>query len=307
MSSRDEKLIDTLAQKISESFKLKSLGCVNQFIGINVERSVDGVYKINQSTYIKKIAETFGLQDAKGSTFPMDPGYFSLDDDEFLESNSDFRKVIGMLLYVATNTRPDISATVGILSQRLSKPRKLDLTESFRVIKYLLKTIDISLILDAKSQTPLRAYTDANWGENRTDRKSTTGYICQVFSSTISWSSRRQSVVATSTTESEFYALAETVKEIKWLKSLLNDFDIFIEQPIPIHIDSQSCMKMVENEKFSNRTKHIDVRYHFVKDELEKQTISLTYEPSETNIADMLTKPLRSTKISQLREIANIN
>jgi hypothetical protein len=101
--------------------------------------------------------------------------------------------------------------------------------------------------------------------------------------------------------------LAETLKEIKWLKSLLTDFNIHAGSLIPIHIDSQSCMKMVENEKFSNRTKHIDVRYHYVRDELEKRTISLKYEPTETNIADMLTKPLKGVKIKQLRELANLN
>lgn len=212
-----------------------------------------------------------------------------------------------MLLYISTNTRPDISAAVGILAQKLSQPRPLDLTESFRVIKYLLKTKDQSLVLGSQNSTaPLIAFTDANWAENRTDRKSTSGFLCKAFNSSISWSSKRQDIVAISTTESEFYALAETVREIKWLKALLFDFGIQICDSIPIHIDSQSCMKMIENEKFSNRTKHIDVRYHFAKEEISKGLIKLIYEPTETNIADMLTKPLAGTKIKFLRELANV-
>jgi hypothetical protein len=212
-----------------------------------------------------------------------------------------------MLLYVSTNTRPDISAAVGILAQKVSKPRKLDLNECFRIIKYLMKTQDQSILLgNTKLSTPLMAYTDANWAEDRLTRKSTSGFICQVFNSTVSWSSKRQDVIATSTTESEFYALAETVKELKWLKALLKDFDIYIQDPIPLHIDSQSCMKMIENEKFSNRTKHIDVRYHFAKDEILNGNVCLVYEPSESNVADMLTKPLAGTKIKFLRELADI-
>jgi hypothetical protein len=300
-------VIEKLASQIFKTFELKCLGEVKQFIGISVERQSDGIFSINQSQYITKIAETFQLQDAKRSLSPLDTGYFKLNDENLLESNNEYRKVIGMLLYISTNTRPDISAAVGILAQRLSKPRKLDLTESFRVIKYLLKTQNHSLVLgNHNSSESLIAYTDANWAENRVDRKSTSGFICKVFDSTVSWSSKRQDMIAISTTESEYYALAETVREIKWLKALLTDFNINVRSSIPLHIDSQSCMKMVENEKFSNRTKHIDVRYHFVKEEIINETIKLIYEPTATNIADMLTKPLAGTKIKCLRELANV-
>jgi hypothetical protein len=307
MASEDEDIIDKLSSKISKVFELKNLGEAKQFIGINIERLKNGTFAINQSPYIQKIAETFQLQDTKGSLYPLDPGYFKLNDDELLESNNEYRKIIGMLLYVSTNTRPDVAAAVGILAQKVSKPRKLDLNECFRIIKYLMKTQNQSILL-GKTQlsNPLMAYTDANWAEDRNTRKSTSGFICQVFDSTVSWSSKRQDVIATSTTESEFYALAEAVKELKWLKALLKDFDIHIKDPIPLHIDSQSCMKMIENEKFSNRTKHIDVRYHFAKDEILNGNVCLVYEPSESNIADMLTKPLAGTKIKFLREMANI-
>ena len=300
-------VITNLANEISKTFELKCLGEVKQFIGITVERQRSGIFKINQSNYIKTIAETFQLQDAKGSLYPLDPGYFKLNDENLLNCNNEYRKVVGMLLYVATNTRPDIAAAIGILSQRLTKPRKLDLNECFRVIKYLLKTHSHSLILGSKNQTePLIGYTDANWAENRVDRKSTSGFLCKVFNGTVSWSSKRQNVISISTTESEFYALAETVREIKWIKSLLKDFNINITSSIPIHIDSQSCIKMIENEKFSNQTKHIDVRYHFAREEIINGSIKLVYEPTNSNIADMLTKPLAGTKIKNLRELANI-
>ena len=308
MASKDKNVIESLANEISKTFQLKYLGEVKQFIGINVERQRTGIFQINQSNYINKIAETFQLESSKGSLYPLDPGYFKLNDDDFLDSNNKYRKVIGMLLYVSTNTRPDISAAIGILAQKVSKPRKLDLTESFRVIKYLLKTQHHSLVLgDQTSQIPLVGYTDANWAENRLDRKSTGGFLCKVFNSTVCWTSKRQDVVAISTTESEYYALAETVREIKWLKALLEDFNIYVRDSIPIYIDSQSCMKMIENEKFSNRTKHIDVRFHFAKEEIMNGNIKLVYEPTASNIADMLTKPLAGVKIKYLRELANIN
>lgn len=307
IASKDTKFINEIASRISNSFELKSLGEVQQFVGINVKRDINGTYIINQSNYIQKIAETFRLEDAKLSPYPMDLGYFKIESDLLPNTNTQYRKIIGMLLYVSTNTRPDISAAIGILSQRLSKPRKIDLNESYRVVKYLLKTSNHSLVLgDKNSEVLLTAFSDANWGENREDRKSSSGFLCQVFGGTVSWLSKRQRVVATSTTESEYYALAETVKEIKWLKGLLSDFDLHSNIPIKISTDSQPCMKMITNEKFSNETKHIDVRYHFTKEEVLNGTIQLVYIPSELNLADMLTKPLSGTKIRALREMANL-
>lgn len=107
---------------------------------INVLKRDDGIFEINQHHYISKIMDTLELNDSKGSKYPLDPGYFKLDDNQFLETNTQYRKIIGMLLYVSTNTRPDISASVNILAQKVSKPRRLDLNESLRIVKYLIHT-----------------------------------------------------------------------------------------------------------------------------------------------------------------------
>jgi hypothetical protein len=115
---------------------------------------------------------------------------------------------------------------------------------------------------------------------------------------------KKQDVVAISTTESENYALAETIKEVNWLRELLTDFNILVQLPISVFMDSQSCIKMVTNEKFSNRTKHIAVRFQFAKDHVHRGDVELSYVPTEDNIADMMTKPLAGTKIKYLRELA---
>lgn len=156
------------------------------------------------------------------------------------------------------------------------------------------------------SQCVLKSFSDANWAENTVDRKSNSGMISFVYGATVSWSSRKQSVVATSSTEAEFYALAELAKEIQWTIQLLKDFNCIINEPVLIETDSQSCIKMVTNEKFFNRTKHIDVRYHFVKDMVDKRIIELKYCPTENNVADIFTKPLAGTRIKFLRELCNV-
>ena len=307
ISSKHKDTIENIASQINTSFELKCLGDVKQFLGINVNRTSDGSFTINQSHYISKIAETFQLEDSKGSLFPLDTGYFKLSDERLLPSNNDYRKIIGMLLYISTNSRPDISASVNILAQKVSQPRQLDYNESLRIVKYLLKTKELSLQLSSHaSSIPLKAFSDANWAEDRTDRKSTSGFLCQIYGGSVAWSSKKQDVVSISTTEAEYYALAETVREITWLRELLSDFDINFDGPVTLEVDSQSCIKMIDNEKFSNRTKHIDVRYHFAKESIQKNQITLQYVPTDINIADMLTKPLAGTKIKALRELANL-
>jgi Reverse transcriptase (RNA-dependent DNA polymerase) len=159
LAAKDINTIESLTSQISKSFGLKSLGKAKQFLGININRRNDGFFEINQTHYINKIATTLQLEDSKGSSYPIDPGYFKLSGEE-LENNTEYRQIIGMLLYISTNSRPDISASVAILAQKVSKPREIDLQESLRIVKYLLKTKEHSLVFgNSKSQAPLQAMT----------------------------------------------------------------------------------------------------------------------------------------------------
>lgn len=300
-------LIETITASLNESFELKCLGEVKHYLGIQITSDQEKNFSICQSQYITKIAAEFQLEDSKGSKYPLDPGYHKLDDNNLLENNTEYRKIIGMLLYVSTNTRPDISASVGILAQRVLKPRQVDMTEAKRVIKYLLHTKDIKLhMFDPNHSTTLTAFADSDWAEDRTTRRSISGVICKVFGGPVSWSSRKQGVVSTSTTEAEFYALSETIHEIKWLQYILNDFHVSANNPITVNSDNQSTIKLIENEKFSSRTKHIDVRLHAVRECVYEGKIAINYCPTEDNVADLLTKPLAGTRIQHLRKLAQL-
>lgn len=305
LASNSINVIKHIITQLNTKFELKCLGDIQNYLGIQVSRDEFGAFEISQTNYIMKIAQEFHLEDSKGSKYPLDPGYHKLEDQKLLDTNNDYRKLIGMLLYISTNSRPDISASVGILAQRVSKPRNLDLKEAFRIVKYLLSTKEHKLkLFNKNNEIPLIAYSDSDWAEDRLTRKSISGYICQIFGGSVSWGSKKQDVVSISTTESEFYALAETTKEVTWLKGILNDFGVRVDNPICINSDNQSTIKMIVNAKFSSRTKHIDVRLHFVREMSYLNKIILEYCPSEDNIADMLRKPLAGTKIKGLREAA---
>jgi transposase InsO family protein len=301
-------VINTKTRALNESFELKNLGKIQTYLGIEVSRDQNNNFAIHQAKYIEKVASEFDLQDAKGSKYPLDPGYHSLTDTDTLPTNEEYRKLIGMLLYISTNTRPDISAAVGILSQRVTKPRQLDYTEARRIVKYLMATKHEKLYMfDRSNDCPLAAYSDSDWAEDRVTRKSISGVICSVFGGSVSWSSRKQNIVSTSTTESEFYAISEAVKEVQWLRNILSDFDVHAAGPITIHADNQSTIKLIENPKFSSRTKHIDVRLHYVRECVVDGKIQLIFCPSEENVADLLTKPLAGVKMKFLRNLAGLH
>jgi len=307
--SNDLTLISKLQNHLTERFELKDLGNAKHFLGIDINKDDDGNYHLSQSQYIDKIVAEAGLMDGKYSKYPLMTGYFKHIDNEVLKSNNEYRKLIGMLLYVSNNTRPDIAASVAILSKKVSCPTKTDLNEAKRVIRYLNGTKMLKLKLsDKNNQDSLHIYTDASWAEDPSDRKSTSGYCCKLNGGTISWCSRKQDIVALSSTESEYIALTEGCKELQWTRMISKAFkEINIPDRITVYTDSQSSIKLITNQKFSNRSKHIDTKYHYVKQLVDNGDIELKYCQTDVNVADMMTKPLGSQKIEQLRRMAGVN
>lgn len=302
VAGNDQKLIEELMGLVGSKFEIKNLGGVKHYLGIDIERDSEGRFMISQPSYIAKIVQEAGLDDAKKSKFPLDTGYVK-QEGKLLESNEEYRKLIGMLLYLTTHSRPDIAASVSILSKKVETPRDNDLNEVKRVIRYLIGTQDLKLVLnEPDGEEVLHAYSDANWAEDRNDRKSNSGYFCSINGGAISWCSRKQDIVALSSAESEYVALTETCKEVTWLKELSKGFDITMMEPITIYTDSQSCISMIKNQKFSNRSKHIDTRYHYIRDQVGSGYISLKYCPTAENTADLFTKPLGGIKTETLRK-----
>lgn len=300
--SKSKQAIEKAEQILSKKFKIQNLGAIKCYLGLEVTRDKGGNYMVNQSKYINQVVEQFGLKDAKESKFPLSVGYGKQNSENvFLTDNSDYRKLVGCLLYIAINTRLDIAASVSILAQKVCQPTQNDWVELKRVLKYLKGTINFNLRLSAtKFDDLLYAYTDANWAEDRLDRKSNTGYVIFVCGGAVSWCSKKQTCVALSSTEAEFIALSEGSMEVIWIRRLLEELGENLEQPTVVYEDNQSCLKLIENEKFSNRSKHIDTRKFFVKSHVNEKTVQCVYCPTEQMLADMMTKPLPASRIQRL-------
>jgi transposase InsO family protein len=295
------KILKEFMNRVGQQVEVKDLGEVQNYLGINMQRNEEGFFEISQTDYIQKMLEVTEMTDAKVSRIPMTAGYHKLEGIP-LESNDSYRKLIGMLLYLSINSRPDIAAAVSILCQKVSAPTDVDLTEAKRILRYLKGTMDWKLTL-GKKQAPdqLIAFTDSDWAEDRVDRKSNTGYLCCLSGALLAWKSKKQTIVATSSAEAEYIALSTAAKELLWIKRVAKSFGMNQQNPIKVFSDSTSAIAMVVNPKSSSKSKHIDTKFHHVKDLVAKKIISLEYVPTQQNVADILTKPLGKSKVKQFR------
>jgi hypothetical protein len=298
-----DSFFDTFEKQMSEVLVMKDLGKLQYYLGLQFERDDDGIFLLHQKNYIERKLREFNLYDSRPSNVPVDPGYQKREEVHQIMRNKEvYRRAIGSLLYLATNSRPDISVSTSILARQVSNPSEADWTEVKRIFRYLSHTKDKKLKLGNISQQDnkqLMSYADADWGGDATERKSNSGYIFKYLGAPIAWTSRKQTLVALSTTEAEYIALSEAAQEAVCLRRLLTDFNEQITGPTVIFEDNQSCIKLLQNERSSHRTKHIATKYHFVRDLFKSGEIEVKYCPSETMTADMLTKPLGAEKLRQ--------
>ena len=212
-----------------------------------------------------------------------------------------FQKAIGSLMYLMLGTRPDIAFPVSCLSRHMANPIQSHTSAVKRVFRYLNGSQDLELVFQGELQ-PLQGYTDSSFADDRTTRRSTSGYFFHVGSGAISWSSKRQPTVALSSCEAEYTAETQAAKEAIWLRRLLQEMLQQVNQnPTTIFADNQGAIALAKNPQFHARTKHIDTHVHFVREKQAEGVISLEYIPTERQLADGLTKPLPREPFQRFR------
>ncbi|GBN12713.1 Retrovirus-related Pol polyprotein from transposon TNT 1-94 [Araneus ventricosus] len=277
IAGKDED-IRKIIKELEEEYELKNLGEVNYYLGINIERTKEGNFALNRKNKIEEIVEKFNLKEAKPTNIPMDPNYLKQEgEDDLLPNNTQYRKAVGALLYIATVSRPDIAVAVNILSRRNEKPRERDWNAVKRIIRYLKTTAELKLIINVDKEPILTAFCDADWANDKSDRKSTSGSVFKLGNCTIQWMSKRQNCVALSSTEAEYVSAANTAQVVVWLINLTKDLDLPQSLPVTIYEDNQSCIKLSQSDKHHSRTKHIDVKFHHIRHLRETGMIELEY------------------------------
>jgi hypothetical protein len=243
------------------------------------------------------LVNKYNLKECKPKKTPLNVGVkLTQDNGHPLDKTVyGYSELVGSLLYLAVCTRPDIAQAVGALTRFMSKPSTEHWTAAKGVLRYIAGTLDFGITYSGVGSSPLVGFCDADYAGDLDTRRSTTGYMFTFNGGAVSWSSRLQATVAVSTTEAEYMAAAHATKEGLWLRKLLLDFNV--KQPtLEIFCDNQATIKLVKHPVASQRSKHIDVIYHFVRERVQRKEIVFTYIDTANNVADILTKPLPEGK-----------
>jgi len=300
-SGMDE--IKHLKGLLSTEFDMKDLGPAKQILGMRIDRDRSArTLKLSQSKYIERVLERFNMKDAKAVSTPL-ASHFRLskdlapksEEERMLMEGVPYASAVGSLMYAMVSTRPDIAHAVGVVSRFMSNPGKQHWEAVKWILRYLKGTSDLSLCFGGR-EISLHGYVDSDMAGDIDGRRSTTGYVFTLGSAAVSWISRLQKTVALSTTEAEYVAITEASKEMIWLQSFMKELGKGQENG-KLHSDSMSVIHLAKNAAFHSRTKHIQLRYHFIRSLLEDGALTLEKIHTSENPADMFTKCVNLEKL----------
>jgi transposase InsO family protein len=298
-------LINTFKKRLQTAFEMEDLGEAKFALGIEITRDrASRTLTISQRAYINSLIERFGQADSNAQATPVEPNTLlqKADASHTAQPNEIklYQSAVGALQYAASGTRPDISFAVSALSKYSSNPDSSHFAALKRLFRYLRGTSHYSITYkgmgDKSSQPQLLGYSDSDWANDRDDRRSVTGYAFLLSGGAISWSSKKQHTTAQSSTEAEYMAGAEAVKEAIWWRNFLSELGYNLTAPTILFSDNQSAIALAENPEHHARTKHIDVKYHLMREHIQRGTMTQRHVKGSDNPADVLTKALPRDK-----------
>ncbi len=305
-----------IKEALEKEYTIKDLGDAEWILGMRIIRDREAnTIKLNQSVYVEKVLKKFKMLDCNPVSTPLDPSVklSSADSPITEEEKSEmkqfpYREVVGSLQYLCYSTRPDINYAVNLLSRFSINPGQKHWTAAKHVLRYLKGTKDYGLEFSNKNNSinnslEITAYSDADWGGDLDGRKSTTGYFILLNDNVVSWASKKQTTVALSSAEAEYMALTGAGQEIKWMIDFLTELELYKQaKPVTLFTDSESADAMANNDVNHGRTKHIDIKHHWIRDAvLKEKIIELKYVNTTDQIADIHTKALTRVIFQKLR------
>jgi len=276
-------------------------GELSHFFGLQVSQTRVGLF-ISQAKYLKDMLKRYGMEDCAPMSTPMSTNCkLSKNDDSPLVDATHYRSIIGALLYL-TATRPDIMQAIGMVERFQSAPKQSRLLAIKRILRYLKGTPDFGLWYLKSSTLTVAAYTDADWAGSVDDRKSTSGNAFFLGDCLVSWLSKKQTSISLSTAEAKYIAVANYCTQILWMKEALKDVNIGTNQPITMYCDNTSAISLGKNPVMHSKTKHIPIKYHFLREQVADQNIILEYINTKEKIVDIFTKALPREAFEHLHQ-----
>jgi len=303
--------IDRVIAQLGSSFKVKDLGPTEWFLGIKIERDAQtGAISLSQRQYASDMLKDFEMDSSAPVQTPMEPGLVLTKEmgpkteEESKRYKSKYLSAVGSLMYLATQTRPDISYAVGLLARFNSNPGEPHWKAVKHLFRYIKGTLDFKLTYTRGPPLshPFISYSDADHGGCKDSGKSTGGFMILMNGAPVSWRSKLQSTVSLSTTEAEYTAAMEAAKEMKWMRNLLLELGYPVTGPSPLLMDNQSAIQVAKNPEHHGRMKHLDLAFFWLRDEVASGHIVPQYVPTGDQLADILTKPLPRATILSLRQ-----
>jgi hypothetical protein len=284
---------------MTRKFEMSMMGELKFFLGFQVRQLAKGTF-ISQEKYVKDMLKKFNMTNASPMKTPMPvKGQLGSCDGEKDVDIKVYRSMIGSLLYLCAS-RPDIMLSVGMCARFQSAPKESHLVAVKRILRYLVLTPTLGLWYPKGSTFELIGYSDSDWAGDKVDRKSTSGACQFIGRSLVSWSSKKQNSTALSTAEAEYISAASCCTQLLWMKQTLKDYGVSLGT-VPLLCDNESAIKIANNPVQHCRTKHIDIRHHFLRDHVANKDIDLTHVGTTYQLADIFTKPLDEARFVNLR------
>ena len=297
-------LIADVKSQLKQRFEMTDSGTCKFVLGIELINNEDGSVTLCQRRYIDDILKRFGMEDCKAVASPVDVSVKNVAVDQMTPAiDVPYREAVGALMHLMCATRPDIAFAVGMIARFMETPQDVHWTAVKRIFRYLQGTKSHGIHYKSSGRVDFTCFSDADWAGDVADRKSTSGYVVKLNGGPISWGSKKQSSVSLSTSEAEYIALSLAIQEGKWVHRLLCEILVATGVPRPAFVifeDNQSCIKMTKNPVNHGRAKHIDIKYHHIRDEIKSGEVQVEYCSTQLMLADLLTKGLSGPRHQQL-------
>jgi len=300
--------MEALKEHLFAKYEMKDTN-VERYLGMEIGRLDDGSMLLTQTKYITDLLRRHGMEDCHPVSTPMAEARLTKAPDTYKcdpEALAAYRTLIGELMHLMVQTRPDLAYSISRLAQFMSNPTEDHWKALKRILRYLQSTKDLGICY-AKSPGNLTvsAWTDASWGEDPDDSRSTNGYVILMAGGPVAWKSQKQQCVALSSTEAEYIGQTMAATSTMWTRNLLKELQIkgaIPETATVIYADNQGAIKLANNPIFQKRSKHIAVKYHYTRDLIQQGEVQLEYKGTTDMIADGLTKPLGPTAFAKFVE-----